>query len=85
LSEVIGTLINRYAFEDVPKLVGILERVGAWDERTPNGFTSKETHHATWLDVRDGFKKFIEDVKGSRGASPLQSSAPDLGGKTLSR
>jgi len=63
LSEVIGLPINQYAFKNTAELVKTLGRVGEWDEKNPNGFTSKENNHAVWLQVRQGFQKFIEDVK----------------------
>lgn len=63
LSEVIGRPINRYAFQDRPKLVSTLKRVGEWDERNPNGFTSKENNNGAWRETRAGFSRFIADVE----------------------
>jgi len=65
LSEVIGSPLNRYAFQDRAKLVSTLKRVAEWDEKNPNGFTSKENNHAVWLKIRASFERFIEDVGSS--------------------
>ena len=74
LAEVVGIPIDEYAFQDIPKLLKTLERVKEWDEKNPNGFTSKETNHAVWLEVREGFRGFISEVEQIGAAS--KSSAP---------
>jgi hypothetical protein len=54
LNEVIGRPINEYAFGDLKALADTFARVLAWDQKTPNGFTSTKDHAAEWKKVRDG-------------------------------
>lgn len=70
LSEVVGRPLNEYAFRDRVKLVATLRRVEEWDERNPNGFTSKENNHGAWQATRQGFRGFIGEVEGIGGLNP---------------
>lgn len=54
LSETIGRPVNEYAFGDLDTLVATFDRVLDWDEKTPNGFTSKTSSAKAWKDTREG-------------------------------
>jgi hypothetical protein len=78
LSEVIGRPINEYAFGDVDALVAIFDRVLEWDEKTPNGFTSKTQHAKPWQDNRAGLGMLRNHVVENAASIRSQRSANGL-------
>lgn len=80
LSEVIGRPINEYAFGDVDALVATFDRVLEWDEKTPNGFTSRKEHPKEWQSNRDGLGMLrnhvvenAESIRTQRTANGLEN------------
>jgi len=68
LSEVIGRPLNEYAFGDLDAFVKTIDRVLEWDEKNPNGFTSKETHGSEWQEIRKGLgglRQYVVDNEDS--------------------
>lgn len=66
LSESVGRPINEYAFGDVPALATTLDRVLAWDEATPNGFTPKSACADAIADIRTGLAALRDQVLTSQ-------------------
>ena len=80
LNEVVGRPINEYAFGGQRALVATLDRVLAWDETTPNGFTSKRDHAAAWKRIRDGLgemRRYVvengDSIRAQRTANGLEN------------
>lgn len=63
MTQQVGTTINIWAFGDLPALEKTLADVAAWDEKTPNGFTSKTDYAEAWKQTRDGMQDMIKYVK----------------------
>jgi hypothetical protein len=79
LSEVVGRPLNEYAFGDIPKLAGTIDKVLEWDTTHENGFTPKKGNEATLASIRDGLvemKKTIlkdqDQIKAMRKEHGLQ-------------
>lgn len=62
LSESVGRPINEYAFGDPPALAATLDKVLAWDDATPNGFTSKTECAAAIGTMRAGLAGLRDEV-----------------------
>lgn len=80
LNEVIGRPINEYAFGSQKTLVATLDRVLAWDVKTPNGLTSKKDHAAAWKRIRDGLgemRRYVVEngatIRAQRTANGLEN------------
>jgi hypothetical protein len=78
LSEVIGRPINEYAFGDLDALRATLERVLAWDDQSPNGFTAKDRHQAAWNETRAGLRGLIEHIRDNAESIRRQRAANGL-------
>jgi len=63
LGEVVGRPLNEYAFGRLRTLRSTILRVLDWDEKTVNGFTSKQQHATEWNAVRAGLKKLLETLE----------------------
>ena len=55
LNDKFGTPINQYAFKDIPKLTNIVERVLAWEEKTPCNYDRR------WINL-EGMNAFNSDT-----------------------
>ena len=77
-SEVIGRLINEYAFGDLKALDATLEKVLTWDEATGNGFTSTKAHKDEWLKTRQGLKGMRKQVMANGDSIRAQRKANGL-------
>ncbi len=80
LAETVGRPINEYAFGDLRTLDATLGKVRGWDEKTPNGFTSKTRYAAAWKTTRDGMESLVkymrengEQIRAQRRASGLEN------------
>jgi len=80
LSEVVGRPLNEYAFGNMDDLVKTIDHVLEWDEKTPNGFTSKETHEKEWLEIRkglEGMRAYIienaDQIRATRDKNGLEN------------
>lgn len=62
LVATIGPPINRYAATDLPNWKKQIARALQWDEATPNLFTSKQTFHKAWQEIRAGLVKLRDDL-----------------------
>ena len=82
LSESIGRPINEYAFGDLPALTTTIDRVLEWDEKTPNGFTSKITHANILKAIREGLVKMKEKIKSSAEEIKSKRKANGLPNRT---
>jgi hypothetical protein len=82
-SQVLGQPINEYAFGDLAALVGTIDKVMAWDERTDNEFTSKTAQAAAWGEIREGLGKMREyvvangdEIRAQRKQNGLENRKP---------
>jgi hypothetical protein len=80
LNESVGRMINEYAFGDPPALAATIEAVLAWDEATPNGFTSKSecadavSGQRTGLsDLRTYVLTHPDEIRGAREGNGLEN------------
>jgi len=80
MTQQVGTTINIWAFGDLPALEKTLADVAAWDEKTPNGFTSKKDFAKQWAETRDGMQtmaKYIHEngdkIRAQRSAAGLEN------------
>ncbi len=55
LNDKFGTPINRYAFKDIPKLTNTVEKVLAWEEKTPCNYDRR------WINL-EGMNAFNSDT-----------------------
>jgi hypothetical protein len=55
LNDKFGTPINRYAFKDIPKLTNTVEKVLAWEEKTPCDYDRR------WINL-EGMNAFNSDT-----------------------
>ena len=78
MNESLGEPINRYAFGDLKTLHKTLDSVLAWDQTTPNGFTSKEKNAQAWNDTRAGLRKLIEHIDQNADSIRKQRTANGL-------
>lgn len=62
LMEVVGGPVNRYAFGDIPVLARTIDRVLAWDEAHPDGFTPKDRFAVVRDEVRKGLIGMRDDA-----------------------
>ena len=58
----LGEPINLYVGGDTKKWMEQINRVLAWDEKTPNGFTSKKTHAKQLEEIRAGLMKLRDHI-----------------------
>jgi hypothetical protein len=64
MTQQIGGPINIWAFGDLPAFEKMIADVLAWDEKTPNGFTSKPDFVEQWQKTRQemaNFSKYVHD------------------------
>jgi hypothetical protein len=78
LSEVIGRPINEWAFGDLDALRATLDRVLAWDDRSPNGFTPKDRHRAALDQTRAGLRGLVEHIRDNAESIRRQRAANGL-------
>jgi hypothetical protein len=78
LSEVIGRPINEWAFGDLDALRATLDRVLAWDDRSPNGFTAKDRHRAALDETRAGLRGLIAHIRDNAGSIRQQRATNGL-------
>lgn len=58
MTRQLGGPINIWAFGDTEMLASTVDAVLAWDEKTPNGFTSKADYVEQWQTSRKGLAEF---------------------------
>jgi hypothetical protein len=66
LAAIDGSALDVYMLENLPKIAPIIEKVLAWDEKHPNGFTSKDKDAEKYKQARDRiakFPQFLAEVK----------------------
>ncbi len=76
----VGSVVNAYAFGDLPKLRQTLDEVIAWDETTPNAFSPESKTAPTRQEVLDGLQKLrqetidsAEDIRAERVKNGLEN------------
>ena len=78
LTQQIGTPINIWAMGDLPAMEKTLVDVAAWDEKTPNGFTSKTEFPAQWKQARDGMQQMLKYIRENGDKIRAQRSKAGL-------
>ncbi|MFA6956692.1 MAG: hypothetical protein WC538_12550 [Thermoanaerobaculia bacterium] len=80
MTQQIGTPINIWAFGDLLGLETTLLAVLDWDDKTPNGFTSKKEFATQWTETRDGMKSMVtyigqnaEKIRAQRSSAGLEN------------
>ncbi|MCB1009276.1 MAG: hypothetical protein KDB94_10315 [Acidobacteria bacterium] len=80
LNEEIGRTINEYAFGGQKAFLATIDRVLAWDEATPNGYTSKTDHAEAWREIRGGLgemRRYVvengDKIRAQRAANGLEN------------
>ncbi|BCW87266.1 hypothetical protein sos41_03950 [Alphaproteobacteria bacterium SO-S41] len=66
LSESVGRPINEYAFGDPPALAATIDKVLAWDDATPNGYTPKTDCADAITTTREGLAGLRDEVLASQ-------------------
>jgi len=56
LNAQVGEVINGWAGGDPVAWAKQIDRALAWDDKTPNGFTSKQKHAQPWREIRSGLE-----------------------------
>jgi hypothetical protein len=67
LNRSFGVGINKYAFEDLPKLEALIPRVVEWDRRTPHKYDHR------WINLH-GMEAMRSGLGGKSGAVPALSA-----------
>lgn len=66
LQYVVGRPINEYAGGDPDFWVRSIRKARDWDEKNPNGFTSKKKYSTEYAQVRNGMNKLIKYVENNK-------------------
>jgi hypothetical protein len=69
LNRTFGVAINKYAFEDLPKLEALIPRVVEWDRRTPHRYDHR------WINLHG--MEAMRSALGGKSGAPTALSAPE--------
>lgn len=78
LNETLGKTFNLYAGGSPTDWVKQMERALAWDEKTPNGFTSKEKFASELKQIRDGLGGLRDNIRDTAESIREQRKAQGL-------
>jgi hypothetical protein len=79
LQATVGAPINLYVGGDPKMWMSQIDDVLIWDDKTPNGFTSKKAHAKELAEVRSGLVKLRDYVASNQEKLSAQREAEGIG------